>query len=147
MAELLEKKGEWDLLRVRTRYGEPVVAALKALGARWDKEDKVWLLDPEKEGEVKQALQDHPAVEAEPPPVDWVPVEGRTFQVKDELKKLGARWDGIKKVWLVKPDKAEEARRLVSRVRGPRTRGRCYECGEYGPVGETCRECYEGTHL
>jgi|SRR5437660_6477725 len=36
---------------------------------------------------------------------------------------------------------------FIEKQKGPNARGQCTECGEYGPLGETCRECHEGTHV
>jgi hypothetical protein len=39
-------------------------------------------------------------------------------------------------------------RRFVERQKDPaQARGRCTECDHYGPIGETCHECHEGTHV
>ena len=41
-------------------------------------------------------------------------VTGNTFPVKDQLRSLGGKWDAAEKGWSVPPDKADEARALVS---------------------------------
>ena len=88
-----------------------------------------------------------------------VPVIGNTFPVKEDLKKLGARWDPDKKAWMVPEDKVEEAKKLVEaaptkqigNASKPFRHTRCQVCGHkatgrYGDViyksGE-CRDCYE----
>jgi len=45
---------------------------------------------------------------------DRIAVTGNTYPVKDELKALGARWNGDLKAWMVPSDKAEEAQRIVA---------------------------------
>lgn len=38
--------------------------------------------------------------------------------------------------------------RFIEKQSNPATaRGECSECGEWGPVGQTCKECCEGTHM
>lgn len=43
-----------------------------------------------------------------------VSISGNTYPVKDQLKSLGARWNGADKCWMVTPDKAEQAKALVA---------------------------------
>jgi hypothetical protein len=43
----------------------------------------------------------------------WSEIRGNTFSVKEELKRLGARWNPEKKVWEVKNAQFEAARKLV----------------------------------
>lgn len=41
-----------------------------------------------------------------------VAITGNTYQVKDRLKALGARWDGDKKAWMVSEKRADVIRGL-----------------------------------
>src|SRR5205814_1924838 len=41
---------------VRTKYGEPVVEALRALGAKWDAENKAWWVGAAKRARVEELL-------------------------------------------------------------------------------------------
>ena len=54
---------------------------------------------------------------------DMIAITGNTYPVKDELKRLGARWDAAAKVWMVPVAKAAEARFVVeqqpAKRRGP----------------------------
>lgn len=43
-----------------------------------------------------------------------VEITGNTYPVKDEIKKLGGKWDGYKKAWIVPAAVAEQARALVA---------------------------------
>lgn len=43
-----------------------------------------------------------------------VAITGNTYPVKDQLKALGARWNGDLKAWMVAENKAEEARKIVA---------------------------------
>jgi hypothetical protein len=43
-----------------------------------------------------------------------VAISGNTYPVKDQIKALGGRWDGVLKVWRVPADKADAARQLVN---------------------------------
>ena len=45
-----------------------------------------------------------------------VPIEGRTYEIRQELKALGGRWDAEAKVWMVPEENAGEARRLLRHV-------------------------------
>jgi hypothetical protein len=41
-----------------------------------------------------------------------------------------------------------EIRRFLARRRNPDTRqGQCTECSAYGPAGDTCDKCYEGSYV
>ena len=91
-----------------------------------------------------------------------VAITGNTYPVKDQLKALGGRWDGERKVWTVPADRAAHARQLVAGapqgyVGRPAGRpNRCKVCGHVerrnarGYVegdrilrsGE-CQSCYE----
>jgi hypothetical protein len=42
-----------------------------------------------------------------------VPIGGKTFGVKDQIKALGGKWDQEKKVWMVPPSRSQEAKQLV----------------------------------
>ena len=82
-------------------------------------------------------------------------ITGNTYPVKEQLKALGARWNGEAKGWMVPADKAGVARQLVSSApkqawSGPaRSRSggssfgrRCYcsECHEPYRRGQRCWE-------
>jgi ATP-dependent DNA helicase UvrD/PcrA len=43
-----------------------------------------------------------------------VDITGNTYPVKDRIKALGGRWNGVSKCWSVPADKADEARALVA---------------------------------
>lgn len=49
------------------------------------------------------------------------PLTGNTFPVKDELKKLGAKWDPARKLWMVPNQHYDEAVKLVLSA-GPKIR-------------------------
>jgi hypothetical protein len=91
--------------------------------------------------------------------IDRVAVTGNTYPVKEKLKALGARWNGVDKVWMVDADKLDEAQRIVASgaVAGaqrsfssqPSFRpSRCKECGcagsRYNPIYRSgvCKDCY-----
>lgn len=44
-----------------------------------------------------------------------VPVTGKTYDVKEKLKTLGARWDPDKRVWMVPKSRLQEAEDIVRR--------------------------------
>jgi len=88
---------------------------------------------------------------------DRIAVTGNTYPVKDELKALGARWNGDLKAWMVPSDKAEEAQRIVAGA-GPKQASslgarsyrpsRCRDCGaapsRYQPIYRNgqCKGCF-----
>jgi ATP-dependent DNA helicase UvrD/PcrA len=45
---------------------------------------------------------------------ELVRISGNTFPVKEDLKRLGARWNGAEKCWMVPAERAEQARALVA---------------------------------
>lgn len=64
-------------------------------------------------------------------------ITGNTFPVKDLLRAMGGRWDGVAKAWMVPNDKVAEAQAIVAGAgaKTPRPAGstyrptRCKECG------------------
>jgi len=86
-----------------------------------------------------------------------VAITGNTYPIKEQLKRLGGKWDPDSKQWLVPDSKAEEARALLATVpsytkrtyKRPFVHHKCTVCGtrasRYVPIyrsGE-CRDCYE----
>lgn len=85
-----------------------------------------------------------------------VAISGNTYPVKEQLKSLGARWNGDGKCWMVSPDKAEQARAIVSGA-GPKQPhmtqssyrpSRCRSCGcaasRWNPIYRSgdCKDCF-----
>ena len=120
----------------------PVRAQLRAMGALWDGAQRVWKIAPEKATQA-QALVDHRPQEQAPPPPPvsfasdeevlaalpdpfeeseqappLVALTGNTYGVKEALKALGARWDGERRAWLIREDKAEHARAIIENQAG-----------------------------
>jgi hypothetical protein len=85
-----------------------------------------------------------------------VAITGNTYPVKEQLKALGARWNGDQKAWMVTPEKADEAQRIVAgagaKTLGARSSGfrpsRCRQCGcaasRYNPIYRSgdCKDCW-----
>ena len=46
---------------------------------------------------------------------DYVPVHGRTYDVRDKLKAIGARWFPLEKAWKVPKSRLAEANDIVRR--------------------------------
>lgn len=81
-----------------------------------------------------------------------VAVTGNTYPVKEQLKQLGARWNPLRKAWMVTADKSDQAKAIVAgapmqRSFAPSSNGyrpgrRCYceECGEPYRKGQRCWE-------
>ena len=63
-----------------------------------------------------------------------VPISGNTYPVKEALKSLGARWNADAKVWMVAPEKADEARAIVAGA-GPAKRYEANRYGSYATIG------------
>lgn len=96
---------------------------------------------------------------------DLVAITGNTYPVKEQLKALGARWNADAKAWMVAPDKAEQAKAIVSGGSASKTTTtfrprKCSCCGitpqvdrrgfvQYGTkilttrFGVLCGDCYE----
>ena len=51
-----------------------------------------------------------------------IKIAGNTYPVKDQLKALGARWNGDDKCWMISADKADEARAIVAGSKAPARR-------------------------
>lgn len=43
-------------------------------------------------------------------------IEGNSYPVRDQLKALGAKWDGKDKHWWIHQDRLEEAKAIVAKV-------------------------------
>lgn len=48
-----------------------------------------------------------------------VAIDGNTYPVKDQLSKLGARWNGNLRKWMIAPEKLEQANAIVAGNRKP----------------------------
>ena len=84
-----------------------------------------------------------------------VAITGNTYQVKEALKAIGARWDADQKAWMVDEDKAEQARKIVEGGSSQPAQKKsfvhykCVVCGakasRYAPIYKSgeCRDCYE----
>jgi len=60
-----------------------------------------------------------------------LPVKGNTYPVKDQIRALGGRWDGRRKVWMVPDDVFIQAQELVSNAPASQPR-RSYGNRNYG---------------
>jgi hypothetical protein len=110
----------------------PIRDQLKALGGRWNPDDKVWEVPASNSAEARALAQSQPPKQAAPPVGSgWLPVKGNTYAVKDILKaQFNARWDGASKAWLVAPDKLTAAQNVVEALKGTSSpTKRCWECG------------------
>ena len=85
---------------------------------------------------------------------NMVQITGNTYPVKDEIKKLGGKWDADAKVWLVPSDVKDKALELVASAPKKSSNStfrhhKCQVCGvrssQYVKIyrsGE-CGDCYE----
>lgn len=110
----------------------PIRDQLKALGGRWNADDKVWEVPASTSANALALVKAQPPKQAAPPiGSGWLPVKGNTYAVKDVLKaQYNARWDGASKAWLVAPDKLAAAQAIVEALKGTSApTKRCWECG------------------
>jgi hypothetical protein len=105
----------------------PIKAQIKENGGHWDAERGAWWMSKH---EIAQALavqgtevavakaSFQQAVQGE----SMVPVEGKTYDIRDKLRDMGGRWDAARKVWLVPQSQHARAVALlpVAAPRAPR---------------------------
>jgi hypothetical protein len=87
---------------------------------------------------------------------ELVAITGNTYPVKEQLKALGARWNGDAKAWMVDASKVEQARQIVAGA-GPAKPftghtnyrpSRCRSCGcaasRWNPIYRSgdCKDCW-----
>lgn len=147
---------------------------IKRIGGKWDADRRAWWVGTARAAEVERLLA---ADELPPEKPDDVVVtgkaryKGRSYFVRGagtdktngntrlRLTSLDAKVD----FWATLGNGPDEAawerryetvttlgklRRFVERQKSPATRrSRCTECDAWGPCGETCDECREGTHV
>lgn len=81
-----------------------------------------------------------------------IAITGNTYPVKDQLKSLGAKWNPDQKVWMISPEKANEAAKIVAEA--PKQSfsqfrpSRCKSCGcapsRYNKIYRNgqCKDCF-----
>lgn len=76
-----------------------------------------------------------------------IAITGNTYPVKEQLKALGARWNGDRKAWMVAPEQAGAAQAIVAGA-GPKksySGGRARSFGARGGRWNGCSMgCREG---
>jgi antirestriction protein ArdC/phage/plasmid primase-like uncharacterized protein len=80
----------------------------KALGAKWDKDEKSWYIPAGEDASKFEKWLHKPTPQEEKLPTPVKAAAEKTFLAvpyleRFEAKKLGARWDGDKKSWYVQP--------------------------------------------
>lgn len=103
----------------------PVKEEIKDVGGVWDRYNNTWLLPSQEALDYIEALIPHKeaeqAGEIDKAVSEGRTVSGRTWDVRDQIKKHGGRWHGATKQWIM-PDKqsAEMMQTLVERTtKGP----------------------------
>ena len=48
----------------------------------------------------------------------WVEIQGRTYDVREKLKAIGARWDPDRRRWKIHPSRLDEANQIVAKGPG-----------------------------
>lgn len=120
-----------------------VRSQIKALGAHWDGERKAWWLGAAKRAAAEALVASLAAAPAAPAPYApaadeaMVRVDGNTYPVREQLRQLGGRWDGMAKVWMVPASQAEAARAAVTAAgpAKPRTGGGVYDAQKFNGYG------------
>lgn len=140
----IQKTGRRYYLRGNTY---PIRKDLGNNGFHWDRDERAWWTSKKALAE-RYTAQDIQARINERPSVF---VEGNTYPIREELKKMGGVWNKERKAWCVPTSRAEEARALVAdqpakQPRSPRSEastsrgGRCAECGRYTRYLEDCTD-------
>ncbi len=65
-----------------------------------------------------------------------VAITGNTYPVKEQLKALGARWNGDAKAWMVAPDVAEQAKAIVAGAGAKKAYSGASRYGSYATIGQ-----------
>lgn len=111
----------------------PLRAELKALGAVWDPARRVWAIAADKLA-LATALVESQSLLPAPTPVSEImdPFEqeedakdrlvelrkgdGATYETRDALRVVGARWDKTRRSWVIREDRASYARAVLGAV-------------------------------
>lgn len=110
----------------------PMRAELKALGAVWDPARRVWAIAADKLA-LATALVESQSLLPAPTPVSEIidPFEqedakdrlvelkkgdGATYETRDALRVVGARWDKTRRSWVIREDRASYARAVLGAV-------------------------------
>lgn len=67
---------------------------------------------------------------------ELVAITGNTYPVREQLKALGARWNAADKAWMVTPDKADAARRIVGGAGPKKPYAGASQYGSYSTIGQ-----------
>lgn len=117
----------------------PIKDALKSIGAKWDAETKAWWVGAAKRAELEAVLAQ--SVQIAPPAGGalpalagkLLPVAGNTYPVRDQLRALGASWDGAAKAWMIDEGRLAQAQAVVAKGSGeapqPFRFSSCKQCG------------------
>lgn len=108
---------------------------IKRTGAHWDPDAKSWWLGAAKRSVAEALLAKIQEAatkrEAELPPATGAMVEvaGNTYAVRDQLRAMGAEWDGQAKVWRVPASRLGAANALVASAPKTFRYTSCKQCG------------------
>lgn len=110
-----------------------VRAELKTLGAVWDASERAWRIAPEKLPFAIAIVENQTLAPAAASPTDIEAIsdpfeddaegprlvsldkaDGATYEARDALRAVGARWDKNQRSWLIREDKAEYARAVLT---------------------------------
>ena len=92
-----------------TRYGDPNVEKLRAIGATWDPQEKAWWIGSGKAADLERLVSDvngrKQAGQAEAVRRQSeglaISIPYEHSDIREQAKKAGARWDGVRKQWLM----------------------------------------------
>lgn len=104
-----------DLMEAFTFGKHPIILDIKAKLFKYKSisEKQIAFVKKLRHEEIEDAVT-LPTLDVAKPALEWVDVKGNTYPVRQQLKELGARWDGYAKVWKVRADKAEAANAIVN---------------------------------
>lgn len=74
-----------------------------------------------------------------------VAITGNTYPVKEQLKAIGARWNGDLKAWMVTPDRAEQAKAIVAGAGPKKAYAGASRYGSYATIGQRQNARMRGT--
>ena len=71
-----------------------------------------------------------------------ITVQGKTYNIKEQLKQLGARWNNETKSWQLK-NTDDTARKISALIKKNKTKRNCGFCGEHGHFTPKCAKYLE----
>lgn len=70
---------------------------------------------------------------------DIITVQGKTYNIKEQLKQLGARWNNEDKSWQLK-NTSETAEKIAELIKANKPKRNCGFCGQHGHFRTKCEK-------